>query len=114
MSKIWITRDGRRIPYAQLEHGHLVNIINMLWRAAKAKALLNTAGEAMAYASEAPEGAAMAASNEAADMLEALDDREKFLAYEIDPSDYLNEKYFDLVAELDRRGKREGNDEILF
>lgn len=31
---VWRTKDGRRIPIAQLENGHLVNIIKMLARKA--------------------------------------------------------------------------------
>lgn len=77
MGVTWKTRDGRVLPIREMDTDHLRNCVNMLRRNGRV-----TAGELagmFAYASDAPDGAAMTVENEIAGSwpskkLEAMED----------------------------------------
>lgn len=70
---VWITRDGRQIPIADMETEHLQNTIHYLRQ--RAGSLRRDILKAMArYIADAPDGAAMACQMEADRIVEMSDD----------------------------------------
>lgn len=63
----WVTREGWRVPVAEMSMGHVYNTVCMLSRQAnkaiekRIHKLESSAGSAYGYAGTAPDGAAMAA-----------------------------------------------------
>lgn len=66
---VWKTKDGRAIPVKELEDSHLKNVISHLRKMALRK-LEVLEYQLLAYAENAPDGAAMAAENEAGQIAE--------------------------------------------
>ena len=60
---VWTTKDGREIPLPEMSDRHLENAHR--WADRNADHLLMMAADALAYAGDAPDGAAMCAEAEA-------------------------------------------------
>jgi hypothetical protein len=69
---VWITREGEQVPVRDMRDGHLSAAIALVRRRGAVSArriAYRRAFQAMAYAEDAPDGAAMAAEAEALDLL---------------------------------------------
>jgi hypothetical protein len=97
----WTTKDGDVLRLADMETVHLQRCIYMIMRAYRYKMHIDGL-RALSYAcaDDTPDGASMAAEQEATYLLESCDD--PVACYEMAYHD--NEKFRHLVGELSNRG----------
>lgn len=94
---IWKTRDGRLIEISQMSDGHLLNTIAMLRRTHRRRAFaLSMAADR--YALDAPDGAAMAAEQEAVAILDLADETDD------ESVGRLCRPFMEMIRESRRRG----------
>lgn len=91
----WVTREGRRILISDMTNGHVQNTYNMLIRSARTRAQL-AALDALRYAANAPDGAAMAAERAADEMLD-MDDVELVELFS-EESKFLKRMYLEVTT----------------
>lgn len=76
----WITKDGRKLLPSQMSTAHLISTIRLcMWKARSD--MMNDALDALAYASNAPMGAAYAAEGEATSLMNSREDASVQLTY---------------------------------
>jgi hypothetical protein len=100
----WTTSDGRQFQISELTEGHLANLLPFIRRKARVRAY-TWAQRCDAYAADAPDGAADAASREAAQWMslalgEVVDDAQLCEAFD----EPMRSKALAIFAEAKRRG----------
>ncbi len=74
-TKLWTTKDGRKIRICDMEDSHLVNTIKMVAKNGEMNLTIQTL-RILHYIEDAPDGAAMCAEIESDRMFSALEEKD--------------------------------------